>query len=77
MQKAKARFCELLDEADRQGAQVITRHGVARSVVLSMEEYLALKQGKKDFIAHLLGGPKFDDFEIERSSDVGRDFDFE
>ena len=77
IQEAKARFSEVIERAREEGPQIITRHGTERAVVLSIEEYRALKAGKKDFITHLLGGPKFDDFEIERDKDTGRDLDFE
>ena len=36
------------------------------------EDYLALVAHKPDFKAHLLGGPKVDDFTIERDRDTGR-----
>lgn len=77
VQQAKSHLSELLDDAETIGPQVITRHGKERAVVLSIEEYRALKTPRKDFIAHLLGVPKFDDFEIERSTDTGRDFTFD
>ena len=76
VQEAKARFSELLEEADRKGPQVITRHGTERAVVLSIEEYKKLtgeKTGAKPtFLEHLLSGPKVDDFKIRRSKDTGR-----
>jgi antitoxin Phd len=77
IQDAKARFSEVIERAREQGPQIITRHGRERAVVLSIEEYRALTSGKKDFHAFLLGGPKFDDFEIERDKDTGRDVDLE
>jgi antitoxin Phd len=48
------------------------RHGAKRAVMLSIEDYLALEALKPDFKAHLLGGPKVDDFSITRDKDVGR-----
>ena len=42
------------------------------AVVLSIEEYRALAAHKPDFKAYLLGGPKVDDFSIERDCDTGR-----
>jgi antitoxin Phd len=77
VQQAKAHFSELIERARTDGPQVITRHGAERAVVLSIEEYRALTGGKKDFITHLLSGPKFDDFEIERDKSTGRDVDLE
>ena len=40
-----------------------------------MDDYRALAQKKPDFKEFLLGGPKFDDFEIERELDYGREID--
>ena len=36
-------------------------------IILSVEKYRALVAHKPDFKAHLLGGPKVDDFTIGRS----------
>ncbi len=61
-----------MERARVEGPQVITRHGTEHSVVLSIAEYRSLTADKPDFKAHLLGGPKFDDFIIERDRDTGR-----
>lgn len=73
MQDAKARLSEVIACAHSDGPQTITRHGTERAVVLSIEDYRALTARKPDFRAHLLGGPKLDDFSIERDRDTGRD----
>jgi len=75
LQAAKARLSELIDRARTEGPQTITRHGTARAVVLSIEDYQALASHKPDFKAYLLGGPKVDDFAIERDRDTGRPID--
>jgi antitoxin Phd len=72
VQEAKARFSEVIDKACTEGPQIITRHGAQRAVVLSIDEYRALVSGEPDFKAHLLGGPKFEEFSIERDKDTGR-----
>lgn len=72
MQDAKTRFSELIERAITEGPQTITRHGAERAVVLSVEDYRVLASYKPDFKAHLLGGPKVDDFAMERDSDKGR-----
>ena len=69
---AKARLSELIERARTEGPQTITRHGTERAVVLAVEDYRALAAHKPDFKAHLLGGPKVDDFPIERERDTGR-----
>jgi len=75
LQEAKIHLSEVIERANSEGPQRITRHGVGRAVVLSMEEYKALVAHKPDFKTHLLSGPKVDDFAIERSRDTGRDID--
>ena len=72
VQEAKTRLSELIERARAEGPQTITRHGIERAVVLSVEDYRALAAHKPDFKAHLLGGPKVDDFAIERDRDPGR-----
>ena len=72
VQEAKTRLSEVMGRARTEGPQTITRHGKARAVVLSAEDYAALAARKPDFKAHLLGGPRVDDFHIERDADSGR-----
>ena len=73
VQEAKTRLSEVIERARTEGPQTITRHGAARAVVLSIEDYTALTALKPDFKAHLLGGPKFEEFAIPRDPDTGRD----
>jgi len=73
IQQAKTRLSEVIERARTEGPQTITRHGAERAVMLSIEDYRALIAHKPDFKAHLLGGPKVDDFTVERDRDMGRD----
>jgi prevent-host-death family protein len=73
VQDAKTRLSEVIERARTEGPQTITRHGAERAVVLSIEDYRALAGQKPDFKAYLLGGPKVDDFPVERQHDIGRD----
>ncbi len=41
-------------------------------IALSIEDYRAQAAHKPDFKAYLLGGPKVDDFPVERDRDRGR-----
>ena len=61
-----------LGSARREGPQTIAGEGSELAVVLSVEDYRALTAQKPDFKAHLLGGPKVDEFEIARDPDLGR-----
>src|SRR5260221_13156730 len=71
VQDAKTRFSEVIERARTEGPRTITRYGAERAVVLSIEDYRALAAYKPDFKAYLLGGPKSDDFSIERERDTG------
>jgi antitoxin Phd len=72
IQRAKARLSEVIERARTEGPQTVTRHGTERAVVLSIEAYRALIAHKPNFKEYLLGGPKVDDFSIERDCDTGR-----
>jgi prevent-host-death family protein len=72
VQEAKTRLSEVIEEANKKGPQIITRHGSERAVVLSIAEYRALTAHKPDLRAYLLGGPKVDSFEVTRDRDTGR-----
>ena len=73
LQDAKTRLSELIEDAHTKGAQIITRHGAERAVILSMAEYRALTAHRPDLRAYLMSGPKVDDFEAPRERDMGRD----
>lgn len=73
VQQAKARLSEVIDEAQLKGPQTITRHGEDRAVVLSIEDFRKLTANRPDLRAYLLGGPKVDDFDVERDRDSGRE----
>jgi len=73
VQEAKTRFSEVIEEAQSKGPQIITRHGAERAVVLSFDDFRSLTAHKPGLKEYLLGGPKFDDFEVERDRDTGRE----
>lgn len=58
VQEAKARLSHLMDKAQSEGPQVISRHGKETAVVLSMDEYRRLLAERPDFNAWLLSAPK-------------------
>lgn len=71
-QDAKALLDELIERASTEGPQSIVANGGACAIVLSIQDYRALLACKPDFKAHLLGGPKTDDFSIGRDRDAAR-----
>jgi len=72
IQEAKTHFSEVIEEANSNGPQVITRHGSERAVILSVADYRTLTAHKPDLREYLLGGPKVDGFEVKRDRDTGR-----
>lgn len=72
VQEAKTRLSEVIEDANGKGPQIITRHGSARAVILSIADYRALTAHKPNLKEYLLGGPKVNSFEIKRDRDTGR-----
>ena len=72
VQQAKTHLSELIELAQTDGPQLITRHGNEQAIVLSIEEYNKLVAHKPDLRKYLLSGPKVDDFTIKRKRDFGR-----
>jgi prevent-host-death family protein len=72
VQRAKTHLSELIEEANKKGPQVITRHGSEHAVVLSIEDYRALADRRENLQDYLLGGPKVESFEVKRNRDTGR-----
>ncbi|MGA7341018.1 MAG: type II toxin-antitoxin system Phd/YefM family antitoxin [Terracidiphilus sp.] len=73
VQEAKTRLSEVIEEAQKKGPQIITRHGAERAVVLSIADYRALTAHKPGLREYLLSGPKVDSFDVEPDRDSGRD----
>jgi antitoxin Phd len=61
--EAKNKFSELLNRAETEGPQHVTRRN-KRFVVIEEEEYRRNRKPEKGFVEHLLGMPKGDDLEL-------------
>jgi antitoxin Phd len=70
--EAKTHLSEVIERAHDEGPQTITRHGAEAAVLLSVADYRALAAHRPDFKSYLLGGPKVDDFSVDRDRDAGR-----
>lgn len=78
IQEAKTHFSEVLERAQHEGPQAITKHGKPRAVVLSAAAYEVLTKARKpepNLIDFLRSGPYLDEVDLERSKDTGRDID--
>lgn len=69
LQDAKARFSELVREAEGGEAQVVTKHGVARVVVLDVATYERLVAPGRSLLEALLAAPRFDTEELPLERD--------
>jgi len=77
LQQAKQQFSRVVDRAQSEGAQIVTRHGKEVAVVLGIDEYRRLSGEKKDFKQFLIDPPLIDvEIPIERSKDPPREIDF-
>lgn len=61
LQDAKNRFSEVVKLARTQGPQTVTLRGERTAVVLSADDYDALRAGRPSLVDDLLGGPVWDD----------------
>lgn len=73
LQAAKQRFSELVERAQREGPQIVTKHGREAVVVVSAEEYRRLKGPGDNLVEFLRSAPDFDLLDLRRTSDRGRE----
>ncbi|HEV2784328.1 MAG TPA: type II toxin-antitoxin system Phd/YefM family antitoxin [Actinophytocola sp.] len=86
VQEAKQRFSEVLRAVENEGPQTITRHGEEVAVVIDIDQYRRLTEGRRSFKEVLMGPPISDEIaevleeiESERKNDFPplRDFEIE
>ena len=77
LQEAKNKLSQVVDDAVRDGPQVITRHGVEVAIVLSFAEYQKMIASKGKLSAFFRDSPLVGaELDLTRdSSDVRRDLD--
>lgn len=74
LQEAKNRFSEVVEEAVKDGPQVITRRGVETAVVLSFTDYRKMLLGRKRLSEFFRESPLVGlDFELMRDARPARD----
>lgn len=61
LQDAKNQFSKVVQKARTEGPQVVTVRGEQAAVVLSIEDYAALKADRPNFVDDLLAAPTWDD----------------
>ncbi len=79
LQEAKQRFSELVRRAEKDGPQVVTRHGEEVVVVVPAEEWRRMSGGgekKMDFKEFLMSAPDLSVLDLERPREMPRDVEF-
>lgn len=76
IQEAKAKFSQLVEDANRKGYQTITRQGEPVAVILSKKEFDKITQSKTSLRNFFKAAPCQEiELNIQRSKDLPREFD--
>lgn len=74
LQEAKNKFSSLVERAQHEGPQTVTKHGKAAVMVLSVDDYRKITRPKDDLATFLRDSPLADiDLDIQRGKDAPRD----
>jgi len=61
LQEAKAKFSEVIDRAEKEGPQIITRRGIETAVIVPIDEWRRTAPAHKESLLDVLKAmPKFD-----------------
>jgi antitoxin Phd len=76
LQEAKNRFSRLVEQAQHNGPQIVTKHGKEAVVIISADEYKKLIRPKKDIVRFFQESPLFgEDIDLTRSKETPRDIE--
>ena len=76
LQNAKNKFSNLVDKAQHDGPQVVTKHGKDAVVVLSIDEYKKLIKPKTSLLKFFQNSPVAKiNLDIKRNKDLPRDIE--
>ncbi len=76
LQDAKNKFSNLVDKAQHNGPQVVTKHGKDAVVILSIDEYKKLIKPKTNLVKFLQSSPLTkEDLDLTRSKETPRDIE--
>ncbi|HUV50994.1 MAG TPA: type II toxin-antitoxin system Phd/YefM family antitoxin [Anaerolineae bacterium] len=76
LQNAKNKFSNLVDKAQHNGPQVVTKHGKAAVVVLSIDEYKKLIKPKTNLLKFFQNSPLSKiNLDTKRNKDLPRDIE--
>ncbi|MCI5167011.1 MAG: type II toxin-antitoxin system Phd/YefM family antitoxin [Candidatus Electrothrix sp. GM3_4] len=76
LQEAKNRFSRLVEQAQHNGPQIVTKHGRETVVIISADEYRRLIRPKKDIVRFFQESPLFgEDIDLTRSKETPRNIE--
>lgn len=76
LQEAKNKFSKLVEKAQHEGPQFVTKHGKESVVVLSVEDYEKIVQPKSNLFQFIQTSPlSGTSIDIERDKSVARDIE--
>jgi antitoxin Phd len=76
LQEAKNKFSKLVEKAQHEGPQFVTKHGKESVVVLSVEEYKKIVRPKSNLFQFIQMSPLSKTLiSIERDKSLGRDIE--
>ena len=76
LQDAKNKFSNLVNSAQKNGPQIVTKHGKEAVVVLAFEDYKKLSKPKTDLFKFFQKSPLAEvELEIGRNKDIPREID--
>lgn len=76
IQEAKAKFSQLIEDANMKGYQTITKQGEPIAVILSKREFDKMTQSKTSFLNFFKAAPCQEvEVNIQRSKDLPREFE--
>lgn len=74
LQDAKARFSELIKSVQEEGPQQVTVRGKPSAVVISVEEYEAMKRQRPSFVDLMRSSPLVgEELTLDRAGSMTRD----
>ena len=77
LQDAKNKFSEVVEKAQKNGPQVITKRGIETVVIMSVKDYQKLTRPKTNIVEFFRKSPlRGVDIDITRDKDYGREVDF-
>jgi antitoxin Phd len=76
LQEAKNKFSSLVDKAQHEGPQIVTKHGKESVVVLSVRDYQQMRKPKTSLVKFFKNSPLVGiSIKIQRDKSFSRDID--